>query len=155
MAVEDEQYGRIMSRLRADLPVLAEQLDAEVRSGRLISEESLFSGSSYQDRKARLAESKLPKLAKSDIGVLPYTGSERLDLVRDALLTLAETMSSSRKELLRFTDEFGVSPVIEFSDFESASEPDRIDLNIEAERAQRARNTMAHRFGSGGQVSER
>lgn len=155
MTVEDEQYGRILSRLREELPDLADQLSNEIRSGRLVSEDSLFRESGYEHRKARLAESKLPKLALSDVGVVPYSGQERLDLVRDAMLTLAETMSASRKELLRFTEKSGVSSVIEFSDFEQAGEPVRIDLSVEVERARRARNTVVHRFSGGDQGIER
>lgn len=37
----------------------------------------------------------LPTIGKTGVAVIPYRGEERVELIREALLTLAETMSAS------------------------------------------------------------
>src|SRR4051794_36756320 len=101
MAIRDDNYESIMARLRREMPSLAEQLDQEVRHGRTVSEKDLRQEGRYDERASRLAETELPPLGKSDVSVIPYTEDERFELVRESLLTLAETMFATRRSALK------------------------------------------------------
>ncbi|WP_326592934.1 hypothetical protein [Streptomyces brevispora] len=102
----------------AELGDLASQLDQEVRQGRAVSEEKLKQeqASQYAARASRLAERKLPRLEESDVAVIPYTDDENIELIRGALLTLAETMYASRKAALDVAEAHGIELTIEFGD---------------------------------------
>ncbi|MFD4956198.1 hypothetical protein [Streptomyces sp. NPDC058451] len=141
MPVDDDQFARIMRQLMESLPDLADQLSQEVRQGRVASEQRLKQVGEYEVRASRLAEAELPPLGKTDIAVLPYTGEERIELIRVALLTLAETMYASRKALLDLAVAREMDPTIHFGDPEL--EPvTHLDLKAETERARVARQTV-------------
>lgn len=134
MAIEDEQYARIMEQLADEIPGLAVQLDHEVRHGRAVSEERLRQEGRYEERASRLAGTELPPLGKTDVAVVPYTVEERIELIREALLTLAETMYASRQAALKTVIELGMEPEIQFGDAELET-PSRFNLRNETERA--------------------
>ncbi|MFI1382959.1 hypothetical protein [Embleya sp. NPDC020886] len=140
MAAIDQQYTNVMELLRAKLPSLAEQLDQEFRQGRAVSGEQLQREGMFDERASRLANTDLPALRKSDIAMVPYSSEERIELIREALLTLAETMHASRAVLLKTAKEHQMDVSIEFVDPEL--EPVvRVDLVRETERASAALHT--------------
>ncbi|MFE8944450.1 hypothetical protein [Streptomyces sp. NPDC007856] len=141
MPVDSDQFARVMARLREELPSLADELSQEVRQGRVASEQRLKQEGEYEARASRLAEAELPPLGKTDIAVLPYTDEERIELVRSALLTMAETMYASRKALLDLTMERQMETTIRFGDPELES-PTHLDLKAEMERARIARRIV-------------
>ncbi|MER8096476.1 hypothetical protein [Streptomyces goshikiensis] len=136
-----DHFAHIMTQLAEELPDLADQLKHEVRHGRVASEQRLKQEGEYEARASRLAEAELPPLGKADIAVLPYTDDERLELVRSALLTLAETMYASRKAALDIASKREMELTIEFGDPE-LEELSYIDLKAEAERARIALTTV-------------
>ncbi|MEU3352289.1 hypothetical protein [Streptomyces sp. NPDC037389] len=136
-----DHFAHIMTQLAEELPNLADQLKQEVRHGRVASEQRLKQEGEYEARASRLAEAELPPLGKADIAVLPYTDDERLELVRSALLTLAETMYASRKAALDIASKREMDLTIEFGDPE-LEELSYIDLKAEAERARVALTTV-------------
>ncbi|WP_157440385.1 hypothetical protein [Actinokineospora inagensis] len=129
MALADEQYSRVMHRLEHDLPDVADQVGRESRGGRVVTEDKLRRDD-RADRAERLYETKLPPLGKTDVAVVPYSVEERLELVRDALITLAMSMDGSRRELARLASEFGITPVVIFSDEESVGEELSLDVEL-------------------------
>ncbi|MGW3848669.1 hypothetical protein [Streptomyces fagopyri] len=137
MAIRDDNYESIMARLRREMPSLAEQLDQEVRHGRMVSEKDLRQEGRYDERASRLAETELPPLGKSDVSVIPYTEDERFELVRESLLTLAETLFATRRSALMVAVEHGMETEIHFGDPELEA-LSRIDLPDETERAHTA-----------------
>ncbi|WP_369188940.1 hypothetical protein [Streptomyces sp. R08] len=137
MSFDSDQYVYIMERLKeAELGDLASQLDHEVRQGRAVPEEKLKQEqqSQYEARASRLAETKLQRLGESDVAVIPYTGDESIELIRDALLTLAETMYASRKAALDTAVAHEMHPTIEFGDPDLET-PSYIDLEQETAQA--------------------
>ncbi|MFJ1758619.1 hypothetical protein [Kitasatospora sp. NPDC088134] len=148
MAVNEDQYSDILDKLRARMPNLADQVEQEVRYGRTVSEQGLRSEGRYEERASRLAETELPPLGKSDVSVIPYTGTERLELIREALLTLAETMYATRKATLDMAVERGMEAEVEFGDpeFEDIS---HIDLREESARAHQALVTVRELLAPG------
>lgn len=137
MSFESDQYTHLMDQLKeAELGDLASQLDQEVRQGRAVSEEKLKQeqASQYAARASRLAERKLPRLEESDVAVIPYTDDENIELIRRALLTLAETMYASRKAALDVAVAHGMDLTIEFGDPELET-PSSIELGEETRRA--------------------
>ncbi|MFJ7273256.1 hypothetical protein [Kitasatospora sp. NPDC098663] len=152
MTVVDQQYADVMEQLRDKLPSLAEQLDQEFRQGRAISGERLQQEGMFDERASRLADTDLPALRKTDIAVVPYSSEERIELIREALLTLAETMYASRSALLKTALERQTDTGVEFGDPEL--EPVvHINLPRETERASAAlqvtRELLAPRMGTG------
>ncbi|MFF9486037.1 hypothetical protein [Streptomyces sp. NPDC014676] len=141
MPVDSEQFARIIAQLREELPSLADELSQEVRQGRVASEQRLKQEGEYEARASRLAEAELPPLGKTDIAVLPYTDEERIELVRSALLTMAETMYASRKALLDLAVEREMETTIRFGDPE-LEPPTYLDLKAETERARIARRIV-------------
>ncbi|MEB8343914.1 hypothetical protein [Streptomyces endophyticus] len=141
MATRGDSYEAIMARLRQEMPSLAEQLDQEVRHGRMVSEKDLRQEGRYDERASRLAETELPPLGKSDVSVIPYTEDERFELVRDSLLTLAETMFATRSSALKVAMERAMEPEIRFGDPE-LEVLSRINLPEETERANIALRTV-------------
>jgi hypothetical protein len=115
---------------------LASQLDQEVRQGRVFSEEKLKQEqeSQYAARASRLAETKLQRLGESDVAVIPYTDDESIELIREALVTLAKTMYASRKAVLDTAEAHGMDLTIEFGDPELEA-PSSIELEGETARA--------------------
>lgn len=141
MPVHSDQFARIMRQLRERLPDLADQLSQEVRQGRVASEQRLKQVGEYEARASRLAAAELPPMGKTDIAVLPYTEDERIELVRVALLTLAETMYASRRASLDIAVAREMDLTIRFGDPEL--EPvTGLDLRAETERAYVARETI-------------
>ncbi|WNI30407.1 hypothetical protein [Streptomyces sp. ITFR-6] len=136
-----DHFAQIMEQLGEELPNLADQLKQEVRQGRVASEQRLRQEGEYEARASRLAEAELPPLGKADIAVLPYTDDERMELVRSALLTLAETMYASRKAALDIASKREMDLTIEFGDPELES-ISYLDLIAETELARVALTTV-------------
>ncbi|MEV8428273.1 hypothetical protein [Streptomyces chartreusis] len=134
MSIDNDQYARIMAQLKEELGDLADQLDQEVRQGRVVSEQKLKQEGQYAARASRLAETELPPIGKTDVAVIPYTGDERIELIRRMLLTLAETMYTSRKAMLDMAAAEGMDPIIRFGDPELET-PSSIDLKAETAQA--------------------
>ncbi|MGW5214418.1 hypothetical protein ACWEQO_25320 [Streptomyces sp. NPDC004051] len=141
MAVDYDRYEAIMARLREELPELAEELDQEVRHGRAVSEKDLRQEGRYDERASRLAETELPPLGRNDVSVIPYTVDERIELIREALLTLAQTMYATRNSALKLAMERRMEPEIRFGDPE-LEVPSRVDLQEETESAHVALRTV-------------
>lgn len=140
MSYGSEQYVQIMERLReAELEDLASQLEQEVRQGRAVPEEKFKQEqvSQYEARSSRLAETKLQRLGEHDVAVIPYTDDESIELIRGALLTLAETMYASRKAALDTAMDHGIALTVEFGDPELET-PSSIELRRETQRAHEA-----------------
>ncbi|MEU1667408.1 hypothetical protein ABZ547_28260 [Streptomyces sparsogenes] len=133
MSVDDEQYVLVMERLKAEIPDLAAQLEQELKRGRAVSGQKLQHEERHE-RASRLEAAHLPALGKTDVAVIPYSGEERVELIRDALLTLAETMYASREAALKLTMERGIEREIRFGDPEEEN-PSFIHLREETERA--------------------
>lgn len=151
MAVEDDEYARIMAQLESVMPGLAAQLVDEFRSGRAVTEQGLRQEGRFEERASRLAASELPPLGKTDIAVIPYTGDERIDLICEALLTLADTMYASRLAVLELARELNADPEIEFGDPE-LEVPSQVDLGDETERARRVQVIVHELLGDTGQA---
>ncbi|MGW3060781.1 hypothetical protein ACWC98_33355 [Streptomyces goshikiensis] len=147
-----DHFARIMTQLAEELPDLADQLKQEVRQGRVASEQRLRQEGEYEARASRLAEAELPPLGKADIAVLPYTDDERLELVRSALLTLAETMYASRKAALDIATKREMELTIEFGDPELEL-LSYLDLKAETERARVALTTVQELLSEESDVS--
>ncbi|MER7932107.1 MULTISPECIES: hypothetical protein [unclassified Streptomyces] len=147
MSVESEQYAFVMERLKADFPDLAAQLDQELKQGRAVSGQKLRR-EERQERASRLEEAHLPTLGKTDVAVIPYSGEERFELIRDALLTLAETMYASRQATLKLTMERGMDQEIRFGDPEEEN-PSFIHLRDETERARVVLETVRDLLSEG------
>ncbi|MFI1768846.1 hypothetical protein ACH41H_43385 [Streptomyces sp. NPDC020800] len=147
MSVENEQYAFVMERLRADIPELAAQLDQELKRGRAVSGQKLQREERHE-RASRLEEAHLPALGKTDVAVIPYSGEERVELIRDALLTLAETMYTSRQAALKLTMEWGLEQEIRFGDPEEEN-PSFIYLPEETEHAQTVLATVRELLSEG------
>ncbi|MEV6769695.1 hypothetical protein AB0N05_13810 [Nocardia sp. NPDC051030] len=145
MPIDNSQFERIMGRLTDGLPGLSDELVQEFQLGRAVSKQDLRQESGYQERVRRLAESDLPPLAASDVAMVPYSNDERIDLIRDALLTLAETMLASRRAVLKTATERDMEPMVQFGDPE-LERPAYIDLVDETERAQSARDVVRALF---------
>lgn len=62
MAIDYDRYESIMTRLRAEMPSLADQLAQEVRHGRAVYGQDLRQEGRYQERASRLAATELPPL---------------------------------------------------------------------------------------------
>ncbi|MET9529734.1 hypothetical protein ABZY02_04065 [Streptomyces sp. NPDC006649] len=149
MAIGHNQYESLMTRLREEIPGLADQLDEEVRHGRVVSaQDHLQEEGQYYERASRLAATKLPALGQGDIAVIPYTGEERLQLVREAVLTLAETMYATRKSVLDTVRERGMGSGIEFGDPE-LEVPSQLDLQAETAQAWAALQTVRELLADG------
>ena len=73
--------------------------------------------------------------------MIPYSGEERVELIREALLTLAETIYASRRATLELTMEWGMEQEIRFGDPED-EDPSFIHLRDETERARAALETV-------------
>ncbi|MGA4540883.1 hypothetical protein ACPA54_12880 [Uniformispora flossi] len=151
MATSYEPYEAIMTRLRAEMPSLADQLDQEVRHGRAVSEQGLRQEGRYEERASRLAATELPPLGKTDVAVIPYTDDERIELVREALLTLAETMYATRNAALQTARAHGLEPEIQFGDPE-LEVPTRISLSDETPLARVALQKVRELLANGHDV---
>lgn len=151
MAVDDDEYARIMARLEREMPELAAQLADEFRNGRVVSEQGLRQEGRYEERASRLAASELPPLGKTDVAVIPYTGDERIDLIREALLTLADTMYASRLAVWELARELNMESEIQFGDPELET-PSQFDMREELERATRAQSTVRELLGDAGRT---
>lgn len=147
MSVESEQYAFVMERLKADFPDLAAQLDQELKRGRAVSGQKLRREERHE-RASRLEEAHLPALGKTDVAVIPYSGEERVELIRDALLTLAETMYASRQAALKLTMERGMEQEIRFGDPEEEN-PSLIYLPEETEHARAVLATVRDLLSEG------
>lgn len=147
MSVESEQYAFVMERLKADFPDLAAQLDQELKRGRAVSGQKLRREERHE-RASRLEEAHLPALGKTDVAVIPYSGEERVELIREALLTLAETMYASRQAALKLTMERGIEQEIRFGDPEEEN-PSFIYLPDETEHARTVLATVRDLLSEG------
>ncbi|XVU22084.1 hypothetical protein ACQPZJ_33095 [Actinoplanes sp. CA-054009] len=131
-----EIYDELIRRIEERSSPLAAQIREEIARGRLVQGSKLPEGE-RDKRQARLSESKLGRLGKDEMAVLPYTGDERLALLCEALLTLAETMAESRRALLELTTEHDLAHSrVEFIDPDEA-EAAEFDLEDEHSRAAR------------------
>lgn len=120
MAISDSSYADILNDLKQRLPGLALQLEDEILRGRSVAGSDL-SHEERADRGANLRAAEVQGLGRlkgiedGDVAVVPYSEDERLDLMRQALLRLAETMHGSRLELLELAERNGIaSPIIMF-----------------------------------------
>lgn len=141
MAINYGQYESIISQLWAEMPALADQLDQEVRHGRSVTEKELRHEGLYEERASRLAATELSALGKNDVAVIPYTDEERMELIRKALLTLAETMYRTRQAALKTAVQGAMELEIQFGD-PDLEIPSRIDLQDETEQAHIALQTV-------------
>jgi hypothetical protein len=91
-----EIYEELIRRVEERAPSLATQIREEVARGRLVQGSKLPEGE-RQERQSRLVEANLGRIGKDDMAVLPYTADERLALFSQTLLTLAQTMTESRR----------------------------------------------------------
>jgi hypothetical protein len=132
VAIEDDEYARVLAQLAEAFPGLADQIDSELRRGRVVSKQDLYQSGMYEERASRLAATELPPLGKTDVAVIPYTGDERLELVREALITMAETMYESRLAVLEIATNWNMQPNVEFGEPEVGSWS-RLDLRSEME----------------------
>ncbi|MFC5724940.1 hypothetical protein ACFP1Z_32830 [Streptomyces gamaensis] len=139
--VTDRDYESIMAQLREVMPGLADQLDQEVRHGRAVTEKELRQEGRYEERASRLAAIELPALGKSDVAVIPYTNEERIELIREALITLAETMHATRQAALKTAIERGMELEIWFGDPELEA-PSHIVLPEETAQAEATLQTV-------------
>lgn len=147
MSVENGQYALVMERLKAEIPDLAAQLDQELKQGRAVSGQKLQREERHE-RASRLEAAHLPALGKMDVAVIPYSGEERVELIREALLTLAETMYASRQATLELTMEWGMEREIRFGDPEDEG-PSFIHLREETERARAVLETVRDLLSEG------
>ncbi|WP_147437666.1 hypothetical protein [Streptomyces radicis] len=126
-----------MTLFREAMPQLADQLDEQVRRGRPVSEAELRQEAVHQERTFRLATSRFSPLGKGDATAVPYSGEQRLEIVREALLTLAEAMYATRKAVLDTAYENGMEPEAWFGDPELESLW-HVDLRAETDEAEAA-----------------
>jgi len=132
-----EIYEELIRRVGERSDSLAAQIREEVARGRLVPGSKLPEGE-REERQSRLAEAKLGRIGKDEMAVLPYTGDERLALLCQALLTLAQTMTESRRTLLELTTDNDLPhPRVLFTE---PDETDSIefDLPVELSNAERA-----------------
>ena len=99
--MEDSEriYDELIEFLDERVNGLAAQIREEVGRGKLIKG-TLLPEDDRQERQERLSEHNLARIAKNELTVLPYTGDERLALLCETLLTLARTMTESRRALI-------------------------------------------------------
>lgn len=68
-------------------------------------------------------EANLGRISKDDMAVLPYSGDERLALLCQTLITLAESMRGTRRTLLDLTTKHGLpNATLQFT------EPDETEI---------------------------
>jgi hypothetical protein len=94
-----EIYEELIGTLEEHIPSVAAQIREEVARGRLLSGPNL-SDPEREFRESRLHQAKLARISKEDIAVVPYSGDDRLALLCQTLLNLAETMVESRRAML-------------------------------------------------------
>ncbi|MBE8517483.1 hypothetical protein ILP97_08195 [Amycolatopsis sp. H6(2020)] len=160
MDVNDEWYARVMGELRDRIPGLADQVDREVRYGRSVSEKGLRDEGRYEERATRLAETNLAPLGKKDVAVVPYTDDERIELVRQALLTLAKTMYASRQSVRSELRGLGVRSTVTFAEPEpepetaaGLSDETVIDMDEQVDSARETLREVQDLLGYSGDVS--
>lgn len=134
-------YDSIISHLRGALPEIAAEIEQEVRRGRTLNKDDLVREVRYDERVSKLAGQRLPMIGDSDIGVVPYSEDERLDMIREALGTLAETMASTRRSLLNLCHQNDIRPYVRFGDPE-LEEPTTIELAQETIAAEQAKEAV-------------
>ncbi|WP_280256974.1 hypothetical protein [Nocardia wallacei] len=130
-------YEAMLAQLREYLPDLAAEIDQELRRGRVATKQQLIQEAQYSERASRLADSELPAIGTNDVAVLPYSEEESLELIREAMITLAETMYATRQTLLAATIEYEMAPEILFGNPE-IEEVTSLELRSEAARAEDA-----------------
>ncbi len=129
-----EVYEDLIRRVEVAAAPVAGQVRDEVTRGRLVKGSKLPAGE-RQARQSRLSEHKLGRISDDEMAVMPYTGDQRLALLCDTLLTLAQTMAASRRAVLAFAADHEIqSRFVEFAD------PDEVDtqtvhIDLEAEAA--------------------
>lgn len=99
-----DELLRLLEELAAPL---AAQIRDEVTRGRLVEGQQLPT-LDQQERQSRLKEANLGRIAKDELAVVQYSGDERLALLCETLLTLANSMTESRRALLEFTNAHGM-----------------------------------------------
>ncbi|MFJ1782372.1 hypothetical protein ACIOKA_37335 [Streptomyces anulatus] len=80
--------------------------------------------------------------------MIPYSGEERVELIRDALLTLAETMYASRQAVLKLPMEWDMVQEVGFGDPEE-EDPPFIYLREETEHARTMLATVRNLLSRG------
>lgn len=143
-----EDYQVLISRLRSALPDVARQVEEEVRRGRVATRGDLRQEEEYQERARRLAETRLPPLDANDVAAVPYRDEQRIELIREALVTLAETMSATRHAVLDLARRHVVAEGVRFGDPDQ-EETRMVNLEMEAasadETLQGVRFLLGHR----------
>jgi len=124
-----ESYDELIALLEDRLGTpLAAQIRDEVARGRLVQGSQL---PEHQERQSRLAQAKLARIRNDEMAELLYTGDERLALLCQALLTLAQTMTETRRALLSLARE------VRFAE-PDGTEVVGFDLNDELAKAEQA-----------------
>jgi hypothetical protein len=132
-----EIYEELIRRIEERAAPLAAQIREEVARGRLV-QGSKLPESERQERQSRLVEAKLGRIGKDEMAVLPYTGDERLALLCQTLLTLAQTMTESRRTLLELATEHDLLHThVRFTE-PNETEVAEFDLTAELSRAEQA-----------------
>jgi hypothetical protein len=141
-----EIYEELIRRVGERSESLAAQIREEVARGRLVQGSKLPEGE-REERQSRLAEAKLGRIGKDEMAVLPYTGDERLALLCQALLTLAQTMTESRRALLELTTDNDLphTRVLFTQPDETGSA--EFDLPVELSNAERALEQVTNLLG--------
>lgn len=135
-----EIYEELIRRLEAAaIAPVAVQVREEVGRGRLVKGAKLPEGE-RQERQSRLSEAKLGRITDDEMAVLPYSGDQRLALLCETLLTLAETMAASRRAVLTFATHHDLpSRFVEFrAPDEVEAETAHADLEADVAKAEQA-----------------
>ncbi len=118
---------------------MAAEVRDEVNRGRLVKGADLPEGERVV-RQDRLTAKKLGRITKDEMAVVAYTDDERLALLCEAILTLAQTMTATRGTLLKMIDRHGIdgSQVVFAEPDEAESERLYINLSDELAAAKQA-----------------
>lgn len=146
MQGSDEAYEELIRRIEERFVPLAVQIREEVARGRWVQGAELPE-SERQERQVRLVEAKLGRLGRDDMAVVAYTGDERLALLCQSLLTLAQTMTESRRALLEPTTDHDLPHTRTRFTEPDETDPTEFDLTVELSAAEHALEQVASLLG--------
>jgi hypothetical protein len=107
MQGSNEVFEQTIRSLEGRFPQVAAEVRDEVNRGRLVKGADLPE-SERAVRQDRLTAKKLGRITKDEMAVVAYTDDERLALLCEAILTLAQTMTTTRRTLLKMMDLHGI-----------------------------------------------
>jgi hypothetical protein len=140
-----EIYEELIRQVEERAAPVATQIREEVARGRLVQGSKLPEGE-RQERQFRLTEAKLGRIGKDEMAVLPYTGDERLALLCETLLTLARTMTESRRAVLELVTDYELPHTqIRFTEPDE-TEAVEFDLAVELAKAEQALEQVSYRL---------